>query len=87
MLGPNHHSHHLASQMYDERLRHAARIRMVAKERHDESKPFTAELHRRITVARLAAAGVATFVLTAALAAGVAAGNAAAGGGAITLIR
>jgi hypothetical protein len=86
MLGPNHHSHHLASQAYDERLRHAARIRMVASDRHDESKPFSTEPHRRITVARLAAAGLASFAVTLALAASAVAAHPASGGGAI-LIR
>jgi hypothetical protein len=86
MLGPNHHSYHLASQMHDERLRHADRIRQVSRDRHDESKPFSIEAHRRITVARLAAAGLASFALSVALAAGAAAAHPA-GGGAITLIR
>ena len=86
MLGPNHHSYHLASQMHDERLRHAARIQQVARDRHDESKPFSTEPHRRITVARLAAAGLASFAISVALAASAAAAHPA-GGGALTLIR
>lgn len=87
MLGPNHHSYHLASQMHDERLRHAARIRLVARDRHDESKPFDAQSHRAITVARLAAAGVASFALAVALAATAAAAHPAASGGSLILIR
>ena len=40
MLGPNHTSYHLAQQTYGERLDHAARIRQVQKDRHDDSRPF-----------------------------------------------
>jgi hypothetical protein len=87
MLGPNHHSYHLASQMHDERLSHAERIRQVSKDRHDEWKPFSQEPHRRVTVARLAAAGLASFAVTVALAASAMAAHPAAGGGAVTLIR
>ena len=91
MLGPNHHTYHLANQSYEARLTHAARIRMVQRERHDDSAPFNREGHRLLTVRRLAAAGIAGFVLTAALAAGgaataSAAPNHASGGGA-ALIR
>ena len=87
MLGPNHHTQHLASQSYDARLDHAARIRMVQRERKDESQPMNREGHRLLTVRRLAAAGIAGVVLTAALAAGgaataSAAPNHAQGGGA-----
>lgn len=90
MLGPNHHTYHLANQAYEERLSHAARIRMVQKDRHDETRPFHAEGHRLITARRLLA-GLAGVVLTAALAAGsvgiAAASPSHAGGGGATLIR
>jgi hypothetical protein len=85
MLGPNHHAHQLANQMYSERLSHAARIQMVARDRRDPSEPVNHEGNRRLTVLRLAAtaAGVAlTFALAA-----TAAGHAAVGGGGTTLIR
>jgi len=87
MLGPNHQYHDLANQMHSERLSHAARIQMVARERHDERRPFNLEVARRITAARLAAsaAGVA---LAFALAASVAANSpAVTGGGGAILIR
>jgi hypothetical protein len=91
MLGPNQHTFHLANQAYEERLAHSARINMVKRARSDE-EPFDRTAHRVITVRRLAAAGIAGFVLTAALAAGgvgsvAAAPNHAAGGGGVTLIR
>lgn len=86
MLGPNHHSHQLANQMYSERLSHAARIQMIARDRHDTEKPVNHEGDRRMTVARLAASA-AGVVLTFALAATAAAGNPAVGGGGATLIR
>ena len=86
MLGPNHHAHQLASQMYSERLSHTARIQMVARDRRDSSEPVNHEGHRRLTVTRLAAS-VAGVALTFALAATAAAGHAAVGGGGATLIR
>ena len=89
MLGPNHHTAHMAHQAYDERLAHAARIRMVQKDR-DESRPFAHDGHRLITARRLAA-GLASIVLTAALAAGtvgtVTASPSHGGSGGATLIR
>lgn len=90
MLGPNTHSFHVAQQTYDERLTHAARIRSIQRDRQDGA-PVDRSAHRAITVRRLAAAGVAGFVLTAALAIGgaatvAAAPNHASGGGAV-LIR
>ena len=88
MLGPNHHSYHLASQMHDERVRHAARINQVKRDREDTHRPHSTEPQRRMTVARLAAAGLASFAVTVALAASAAASGAAAGaGGTLTLIR
>ena len=86
MLGPNHHSHQLANQMYSERLSHAARIQMIARDRHDSHKPVSHEADRRMTVTRLAASA-AGVVLTFALAATAAAGSGAVGGGGATLIR
>jgi hypothetical protein len=91
MLGPNHHTFHLANQAYEERLNHSARIQMIQRERHDESRPVDHQEHRLITVRRLAAAGIAGVVLTAALAAGgvgdvSAAPNRSSGGGTV-LIR
>jgi hypothetical protein len=91
MLGPNQHTLHLANQSYEERLSHSARIRMIQKDRSAD-QPFVTSTHRALTVRRLAAAGVAGFVLTAALAAAgasaVAASPSHTGGGAgVTLIR
>lgn len=90
MLGPNHHTYHVASQQYDERLTHAARIRMVQKDRTDATKPFHRDAHRLVTTRRLAA-GLAGAILTVALAAGtvgtVAAAPGNASGGGMTLIR
>ncbi len=88
MLGPNHHTFHLANTAYEERVQHAARIHQVQRDRKDHSKPFSTEGNRLITVRRLAAAGIAGFVLTAALTAGgasivAASPNHASGGGAI----
>lgn len=54
MLGPNHHTFHVANQTYGERLSHAARIQMVQKDRHDGTRPFHADGHRLITARRLA---------------------------------
>lgn len=90
MLGPTTTTRHMANQAYEERLSHAARIRMVQKERHDDSKPFHRDGHRLITARRLAA-GLAGAVLATAIAAGtvanvVASPNHANGGGA-ALIR
>ena len=90
MLGPNHHTYHVASQAYEERLTHAARIRMVQKERTDDGQPFHRDAYRLITARRLAAS-LAGVILTVALAAGtvgtVAAAPANASGGGMTLIR
>jgi hypothetical protein len=90
MLGPNQHTMHMANQSYEERLSHSARIRMVQNDRQDD-QPFVLSTHRTLTVRRLAAAGVAGFVLTAALAAAgasaVAASPSHAGGGGVVLIR
>jgi hypothetical protein len=90
MLGPNHHTHHVASQQYEERLTHAARIRMVQKDRTDDEKPFHRDAYRLMTARRLAA-GLAGVILTAALAAGtvgtVAAAPGGASGGSMTLHR
>jgi hypothetical protein len=90
MLGPNQHTFNLANQSYEDRMSHAARIQTIQRERRDHAE-FDATPHRAITVRRLAAAGIAGFVLTAALAAGgvgavAAAPNHATGGGAV-LIR
>lgn len=90
MLGPNHHSLTVAHQAHAERLDHAARIRLVQRDRHDESKPFFRNAHRALTARRLAA-GLAGVVLTAALVAGtvgsVAASASPASGGGPALIR
>jgi hypothetical protein len=88
MLGPNHHSYHLANQMHEERVRHAARIHEIKRDHLDPERPANRESHRRVTVARLAAAGLASFALSVAIAANAVASSAAAGGsGALTLIR
>lgn len=90
MLGPNQHTHHLASPEYAERLSHAARIRMVQKERSEEAPIFHIDAHRLITARRLAA-GLAGVVLAAAVAAGSAgvvnASPSHAAGGGATLVR
>ena len=90
MLGPNHHSLTVAQQAHTERLDHAARIRLVQRDRHDESAPLWRNGHRALTARRLASS-VAAAALTAALVAGTvgsvaASPNNASGGGA-TLIR
>lgn len=90
MLGPNHHTHHIASQQYNERLTHAARIRMVQKDREEGETFFTRDAFRAVTARRLAA-GLAGVVLAAAVAAGgagvVSASPNHASGGGSTLIR
>lgn len=90
MLGPNQHTHHVASQQYAERLDHAARIRMVQKERTEGAPFFNIDAHRLLTARRLAA-GLAGVVLAAAVAAGSAgvvnASPSHAAGGGATLIR
>ena len=90
MLGPNTTSYHLAKQTYGERLDHAARIRMVQKDRHDHARPFNRDAFRVLTARRLAA-GLAGAVLMAAIAAGtvgtVAASPSHAQGGGAALIR
>ncbi|MDQ2690295.1 MAG: hypothetical protein M3Y29_08485 [Chloroflexota bacterium] len=90
MLGPNHGTYHIAQQTYGERLDHAARIRMVQKDRHDGSEPFDRQAHRAMTARRLAASLasviLAATVATAAVGTVVAAPNSAPGGGP-TLIR
>ena len=91
MLGPNQHTIHLAQQSYDQRLDHAAKIRQIQRDRSEGTAPFDRSAHRGITVRRLAAAGLAGFVLSAAIAAGgasavAASPNHASGGGAV-LIR
>jgi hypothetical protein len=88
MLGPNTDTFRIANQEYDERLRHAARIRLAAADRHDETSPVATSAHRRLTVARLTRAAGAALVAGAALATAVAAAaTSAAGGGGATLIR
>jgi hypothetical protein len=84
MLGPNAQTHQMATHMYDERLAHAARIRLLSSDRKD-NLPVDRDHARRVTVARLAASA-AGVVLTFVLAASAAATNPAVGGGAI-LIR
>jgi len=90
MLGPNHHTYHLANQQYGERLSHAERIRMVQKDRQDGATPFHRDGHRLITARRLAA-GIAGVLLAATVAAGtigtVAASPNHSQGGGLTLIR
>lgn len=86
MLGPNETTRLMATEAYDERLAHAARIRRVARERHDERRPFVPQAHRRVTVARVAAAATA-IVLTIAGAATAVAAQPALGGGAHILVR
>ncbi|HET7645832.1 MAG TPA: hypothetical protein VFM03_05040 [Candidatus Limnocylindria bacterium] len=76
----------MATKAYDERLAHAARIRQVARERHDEQRPFVPQAHRRITVARIVAAGTAV-ALTVASAATAVAAHPTLGGGAHILVR
>jgi len=90
MLGPNQHTLAAANQAYDARITHSARIRAIQHDRHDRATAANHQSHRLITVRRLAAAGLAGFVLTAALAAGgvgtaSAAPNHASGGGAVQI--
>lgn len=86
MLGPNETMRQMATKAYDERLAHAARIRLVAQDRHDEQRPFVPQAHRRITVARMAAAATAVALTIAGAATAVAA-HPAVGGGAHILVR
>jgi hypothetical protein len=90
MLGPNHHTYHVTQHEYGERLSHAARIRMVQRDREDGSKPFDLHGHRLVTARRLAA-GLASVLVAAAVAAGAVGTVAAApnhgGGGGAALIR
>jgi hypothetical protein len=90
MLGPNHTSYHMAQQTYSERLDHAAKIRLIQTDRHDDARPFNRDAFRIVTARRLAA-GLASIVLMAALAAGtvgtVAASPSHASGGGAALIR
>jgi hypothetical protein len=83
MLGPNAQTHQMATHMYDERLAHAARIRLLSTDRKDNI-PVDRDHARRVTVARLAASA-AGVGLTFALAATAAATNPAVGGGAIVI--
>ena len=91
MLGPNQHTFQLANHSYDERAMHSARINAIKRDRNDGEKPFHAEGHRLLTVRRLAAAGVAGFLLTAAITAGgaslVAASPSHASGAGAVLVR
>lgn len=87
MLGPNHHTFHVANQAYDERLSHAARIRMIQRDRTDGPKPFNREGHRLVTVRRLTAAVAVTALLAAGGVATVAAAPHSVGGGGTVLIR
>lgn len=90
MLGPNSTTYHMAQHTYSERLDHAARIRMVQKDRQDHARPFNRDAFRMLTTRRLAA-GLASAALMAAIAAGtvgsVAASPSHAQGGGVTLIR
>lgn len=86
MLGPNETTRLMATKAYDERLAHAARIRQVARDRHDEQRPFVPQAHRHITVARVAAAATAVALTVAGAATAVAA-HPTLGGGAHILVR
>lgn len=85
MLGPNHLTHDLATRTHQERLSHAARIRMIQRERRDGSQPLDKTAFRHITVARLAATGAA-FIFSLAVVATAAAAGASGGGGATMLL-
>lgn len=56
MHAPNHSGHHATSQLTNDRVSHAARIQLIARDRRD-LEPVNHEGHRQITAARLAASG------------------------------
>ncbi len=87
MFAPNASTHQLADQLHQERLSHAARMQLVAREKGPDGTPVDRHAHRRITARRLAA-GAAAIVLTVSVgAATVASGGIGGGGGGVTLIR
>ena len=56
MHAPNHPDRHMNAPMTGERVSHAARIQLIARDRRD-LEPVNHEGHRRLTAARLAASG------------------------------
>lgn len=78
MLSPNLLTHDVATRTHDERLSHAARIRMIQRDRRDQTHVDRTP-HRRITVARLAAA-LTVFIFSIAVVASTAAASASGGG-------
>lgn len=91
MLGPNTATVHLANADHEARIQHAALINQFKREQHADRTQVTIETHRKLTVRRLAAAGLAGFVLSAAIVASgataVAAAPHSASGGGAHLIR
>jgi len=57
MIGSNHPTRQMATQVSGERLSHGTRIHLISRDRHDDAMPINHEGLRRITAARLAAAG------------------------------
>ena len=87
MLGPNTVTRDLATQAYNERLSHAARIQLIKRDRSEEHGSFVDRVAaRRVTVARLAATAVAAGAALA-LTATTMAASPSVGGGATFLIR
>ena len=70
MFAPDFTTHELVRHVQHERLSHAARLRMIARERSADSNPVDRHAQRRMTVRRLAgtlgAAAVALMLVAAA---------------------
>jgi hypothetical protein len=88
MLGPNTVTRDLATQAYNDRLSHAARIQLIKRDRSEEHASLVDRVAaRRVTVTRLAATAVAAGAALAALTATTMAASPSVGGGATFLIR
>lgn len=58
MIGSNHPTPQRFTQASGERLSHGTRIQLIFRDRHDDAMPINHDGLRRITAARLAAAGL-----------------------------
>ena len=89
MLAPNVITYQVADATHAERLAHADRIRLVARDRHPDAVRFDRDAQRAITARRLALGAAATLLAMALAVGGAAnatqAGNAHGGGGPILL--
>ena len=59
MIGSNHPTRQMATQVSGERLSHGTRIHLISRDRHDDAMPINHEGLRRITAARITAARLA----------------------------